>query len=180
MTMKTLNDEQRKFAEQNHDLVYKFLNENGLSESMYYDVVIFGYLCAVQEYCENESLRNFSFTTLAWKRMRRELFNYRQYLSKPKRSMPTISLQNYVEQEENSTSFTDIIGRPDDLMKQLESELLLHTLATKLPEREMRIIQMKVDGMKMHDIAKAEHITFHDIKRLLTGSYETVVQILLG
>lgn len=34
--MKTLTDEQRKFAEQNHDLVYKFLNENGLSESMYY------------------------------------------------------------------------------------------------------------------------------------------------
>ena len=42
MTMKTLTDEQRKFAEENHDLVYTFLNENRLPTVQYYDVVIFG------------------------------------------------------------------------------------------------------------------------------------------
>ena len=174
--MKTLTDEQRKFAEQNHDLVYKFLNENGLSESMYYDVVIFGYLCAVQEYCENQDLRKYKFATVAWKKMLCERKDHYKYLSKDICSHDNIHLEDI----RLDRSLADVIGQQDELMKQLESELLLHALAAKLPEREMRIIQMKVDGMKMHDIAKAEHITFHDIKRLLTGSYETVVQILLG
>ena len=31
MTMKALTDEQRTFAEENHDLVYAFLKENGLA-----------------------------------------------------------------------------------------------------------------------------------------------------
>ena len=74
----------------------------------------------------------------------------------------------------------NIAGRQDELMVQLETELILHALAKKLPSREMRIICMKLDGAGMHDIAKAERITFHDIKQLLAGTYDTVVQVLLG
>ena len=69
---------------------------------------------------------------------------------------------------------------PADRMVQLETELILHALAKKLPSKEMRIIRMKLDGAGMHDIAKAERITFHDIKQLLAGTYDTVVQVLLG
>lgn len=176
MAMKTLTDEQRKFAEQNHDLVYKFLNENGLSENMYYDVVIFGYLCAVQEYCEKEDLHRYKFATVAWKKMMCALKNHYKQLSKDICSHDNFRLEDIGWDR----TLEDVAGYQDGLLDHLESELLLHALAAKLPEREMRIIQMKVNGMKMHDIAKAEHITFHDIKRLLTGSYETVVQILLG
>lgn len=43
-----LNDTQRIFAEKNHNLVYKFLHEKNLPASEYYDIVIFGYLRAVQ------------------------------------------------------------------------------------------------------------------------------------
>lgn len=74
----------------------------------------------------------------------------------------------------------NIAGRQDELMVQLETELILHALAKKLPSKEMRIIRMKLDGAGMHDIAKAERITFHDIKQLLAGTYDTVVQVLLG
>lgn len=172
MTMKTMTDEQRKFAEENHNLVYAFLSENGLSESLYYDVVIFGFLLAVQEYCENPKLKKYKFATVAWKRMRRELFNFRKYLSNSKRAVTTISLQSYIEHE-------DIVGREDEIMAQLETDLLLHTLASKLSPREVRIIRMKLNGARMHDIAKAERITFHEIKKLLAGSYETVLEILL-
>lgn len=61
MTMKALTDEQRKFAEENHDLMYAFLKENGLESSQYYDIVVFGYLCAVQEYCEKPKLQKYKF-----------------------------------------------------------------------------------------------------------------------
>lgn len=45
-----LNDTQRFFAEKNHNLVYKFLHEKNLPASEYYDIIIFGYLRAVQGY----------------------------------------------------------------------------------------------------------------------------------
>ena len=177
MTMKALTDEQRKFAEENHDLIYAFLKENSLPVVQYYDVVVFGYLCAVQEYCENPKLQTFAFATLAWKRMRREVFNYRKYLSKDVGSHATTM---YLQDIQYDRISENLVCKQDELMMQLETELILHALAKKLPSKEMRIIRMKLDGAGMHDIAKAERITFHDIKQLLAGTYDTVVQVLLG
>lgn len=178
--LKQLTDEQRKFAEENHDLVYAFLKENGLDKSKYYDVVIFGFLCAVQEYYENPVLQQYKFATIAWKKMKREVIRHYKYLSSNKRMTPLVSLQELVVYENSDSHMEDIVGQEDELIKKLEVELLLCSLASKLSEREMRIIRMKLDGAKMHDIAKREHITFHDIKCLLDGSYDTVVQVLLG
>ena len=68
MDIRPLTKEQHRFAEENHDLVYSFLNAKNLPESSFYDVVIFGYLRAAQEYCEVPSLHRYKFSTLAWKR----------------------------------------------------------------------------------------------------------------
>lgn len=74
-----LTKEQQDFAAEHHGLVYKFLNDNHLPEDEFYDVVIFGYLKAVQDYFSREMLRQYSFSTIAWKIMYRNLSNY--YLS---------------------------------------------------------------------------------------------------
>ena len=65
-------------------------------------------------------------------------------------------------------------------MMELESELMLHMLAASLPSREMRIIRMKIRGDRMHDIAKAEHLTFQQINTLLSSIYPTVSRIICG
>ena len=63
MDIRPLTKEQRRFAEENHHLVFTFLNQKDLPESAFYDVVIFGYLKAVQEYlteakiCHSDSNR---------------------------------------------------------------------------------------------------------------------------
>ena len=44
--IKPLNTEERRFAAENHELVFAFLREKELPVSLYYDVVIFGYLKA--------------------------------------------------------------------------------------------------------------------------------------
>ena len=44
-----LNPEQQQFAEQNHDVVEHFLSQKRLDAEEFYDVVIFGYLSAVQD-----------------------------------------------------------------------------------------------------------------------------------
>lgn len=54
-----LNDTQRIFADKNHNLVYKFLHEKNLPASEYYDIVIFGYLRAVQRYLTDPNLAGY-------------------------------------------------------------------------------------------------------------------------
>ena len=46
---------QRQFAEEHQDTVFRFLSHKNLSVEDYYDIVIFGYLQAVQEYDEDVS-----------------------------------------------------------------------------------------------------------------------------
>ena len=50
-----LTKEQQEFAAEHHGLVYKFLNDNHLPDDEFYDVVIFPYLKAVQDYFSDES-----------------------------------------------------------------------------------------------------------------------------
>lgn len=169
--MKPLTGEQKHLAELNHDLVYKFLNENNLPESEYYDVVIFGYLCAAQEYCEKPKLKKYSFTTVAWKMMRRELSNHLKYLERKKRDCPTVSLSDFLGNMEDSLQVEDILSLENKLLEELKLNLMLHTLAANVTQKQMRIIRMKLEGYRMHDIAKAEKMTFQDINKMLKNTY---------
>lgn len=65
-----LTKEQQTFATAHHSLVYKFLNENRLPEDEFYDVVIFGYLKAVRDYFSDLTAQQFTFSTIANRRMK--------------------------------------------------------------------------------------------------------------
>lgn len=179
MDIRPLTKEEQRFAKENHNLVKKFLFQKDLPESVFYDVVIFGYLRAVQEYCEKPRLRKYAFSTLSWKRMQSAMSNYCQYLSRQKRSAVTVSFEERLDDEEG-LCLKDVIGQQDPLMRAFETELILHALASKLPRQTMNIILMKLNRARMHDIAKAERLTFHDINRILADSYDTIVEVCYG
>ena len=54
-----LTPEQRLFATEHHDLVYAFLNSKHLSETEFYDVIIFGYLDAVCDFLARKDLQRY-------------------------------------------------------------------------------------------------------------------------
>ena len=49
-TPKALTEEQRQFAAENHNLIYKYLWDRRLEIDDYYDIAVFGYLRAVKRY----------------------------------------------------------------------------------------------------------------------------------
>lgn len=51
--LRPMTQEERQFAEQNHSLVTEFIRKKHLAMNDYYDIVIFGYLSAVQQYFRN-------------------------------------------------------------------------------------------------------------------------------
>ena len=178
MDLRPFTKEEQQFAEENHDLVYAFLNEKKLSEDEYYDVVVFGYLQAVQVYCTEKKQCKYSFSTLAWRHMQDELTDYHKYLCSAKRNALVISLDEPLDGSEG-LRLEDVITY-DDCLYEIRTELLLHDLAVQLPEREMRIINMKIRGSKLQEIAKAEKLNFKQIGKILNNIYPTVRKIFYG
>lgn len=175
--MKPLTAEQSQIAELNHDLVFEFLNEYNLPESQYYDVVIFGYLCAVQEYCEKPELQKYLFSTVAWRQMKHELYRHYKYHERKKRDFQTVSLSD-IKSGNDASLKSDETATENRLLEDLNFSLLLHSLASAITEKQMRIIRMKLAGFRMHDIARTEKMTFRDINRALNDTY-VIIETLL-
>lgn len=75
--LEPLTDYERKFATDNHNLIYGFLRRYGYSLENYYDVAVFGFLKAVQIYNRREDLRNkYAFPFISWQYMRLEIGNH--------------------------------------------------------------------------------------------------------
>ena len=85
-----LNETQRIFADKNHNLVYKFLHEKNLPASEYYDIVIFGYLRAVQRYLADPNLAGYSFSTVAWRSCQYPPHRQAPFSRDPLRPTPTV------------------------------------------------------------------------------------------
>lgn len=168
-----LTPEQKTFAADNHGLVYKFLNENQLPEDEFYDVVIFGYLRAVRRFFVETNLQKYSFSTIAWNCMRVDLFNYNKMHFRKKRNAETISI--HLIPHENTLPIEETLAKPDELMLQLETKLLLHDLASCISRQQMDMIRLKTSGYSIRDIAHIQKIPMKRVKEAL----EEVRQILI-
>ena len=72
-----LTEEQKTFAEINHNLVYQFLRRKNYSVEEYYNVVILDYIMACQMYLEREDLQEkYDFPIIAYMRMNSAISNY--------------------------------------------------------------------------------------------------------
>ena len=174
-----LTKEQRDFAENGHSLIYAFLNHYVLDEDEYYDIVVFGYLRAVKKFFEEDALKQYAFSTIAWKRMENSVSNYCRYLASPVRSATMVSLFSPIAADADLT-WEEILYRKDESALAFETRILMENLEKKLPKKEMKIIRMKVAGCKMHEIAKREHLTFQEINELLANCKDDIIHILWG
>ena len=93
MLLRELTKEEQNFAEENHDIVYAFLRSENLCHDDYYDVVIFGYLQAVQKYLLRDDLRQrYAFSTIARRQMQNSLTDHFRKQSRPSRKAVTVRL----------------------------------------------------------------------------------------
>ena len=110
-----LTKEQQTFATAHHSLVYKFLNENRLPEDEFYDVVIFGYLKAVRDYFSDLTAQQFTFSTIANRRMKFCLFDYFRTQERRKRNMEVLSI--HVGLYPDGAPLEDTIPAHDPIMQ---------------------------------------------------------------
>lgn len=103
-----LTEEQRRFAEQNHGLIYAFLKGTGHNTADYYGAAALGFLQAVQRYLTQPWLRRYAFPTVAWRAMGRGVATEhrteerrrnaeKRYLDNPRATKFYSSVLNYVD-----------------------------------------------------------------------------------
>lgn len=159
-----LTKEQRDFATKWHNLIYTFLNDKGLPEMDYYDIVVFGFLRAVKDFFSDSALQQkYSFSTIAWKKMEDSLIDYYRSQSCQKRQAYVVSLHSY----DGPYTLEEVLPAPDKVMVQLETELLLHDLAALASRQQMAVVRMKSAGYNMREIAKKESIPMKRVRELL-------------
>ena len=86
-----MTQEEREFAEQKHDLVIDFLRYRRLPMDDFYDIVIFGYLSAVQQYFRKPPA-GVEFKAMSFRAMKDSVLRNSEYHARAKRSGITVSL----------------------------------------------------------------------------------------
>ena len=173
MELKELTTNQQSFATEHHNLVYTFLKKKKLHSDEYYDVIIFGYLRAVQKYLIRSNLRTrYSFSTIAWRAMECELSNHRIANSRLKRRGTTVSL-DAMQYCTGSFKPDDFFPGSDSQLDQLDAKRLWLKVSTLLSEPQRKALRMSVDGYSLREIASAMQKPVLEIKALLTEAAET-------
>ena len=158
--LKPLSNYERKFAEENHNLVYDFLHRHGYSLENYYDVAIFGFLKAVQIYNRREDLREkYSFPFISQQYIRSELGNHcrMEEAKKRKPSGSLVSLDAEYAETENLYNCIGIVGG-----KSPESEIVameqMKEMLSSLSDTQRKIAELKIDGYSSKEIYSALEI----------------------
>lgn len=163
--LEPLNDEERKFVEENHNLIYSFLRKNNLDIEEYYDLAVFGFIDAVKKYDPSRgTFSNFAYICML-NMIRMEM---RKVRSRNKR-IETISLN--IEWEK--TSMEDLLPAPDTV-----ESIYLHNeyveRIEKLPEKLRTVVLLLASGYNQIEIAKRMGYTQAHISRLVAKALKEI------
>lgn len=158
-TMQPLTKQEQRFAEENHNIIYKFLHKYGYSIDEHYNIAVFGYLKSVQAYHRKEKLKgNYNFSHIAYQYMRAEISNQRKTDNAKKRK-PLESILSLDSDYAETENLYNCIGG-----KSVEDEVLelekIAELLENLSDIQRKIITLKISGFN-----NGETILFLNMKR---------------
>lgn len=142
--LRPMTPKEREFAEQYHDLVLNFLHYRHLPMNDFYDIVIFGYLSAVQQYFRNPP-PDVTFKAMAFRAMKDSVLREGEYQTRAKRCGITVGLDDV------GNTFAD---PKQETERQVEGKELLEQVASVATSKEAKIIRLLVDGFALHEAAR--------------------------
>jgi len=139
-----LTQAEQDLAEQEHQLVLDFLHCKRLPMGDFYDVVIFGYLSAVQQYIRNPPA-GVCFKAMAFRAMKDSVLREHEYYRRPMRSGCTVGLDDMCNV---------IADQSTALELQVERQALLEQAAHIATPREAKIINLLLSGAAIFEAAR--------------------------
>lgn len=134
-----LTEEQRVFAEENHNLIYSFANSMNLNLDEYYDVLAIGFCKSITSY---NSTRG-KFSTYSYICMRNELFQVYRKENKYLTDLPLDREYQSNHMKENEELQLDIINAAN-----------IKSLINTATDLEKEIVRLRLLGMSQAKISK--------------------------
>ena len=154
-----LTEEQKVFAEINHNLVYQFLRRKNYNIEEYYNVVILDYIMACQMYLERGDLQEkYDFPIIAYMRMNSAISNHFKAKNcqcrKPEQG--TISVEELIDSDSGMGKeiTSDNLDTLQKIIQSEENEQFIESILLLLPERQGKIVLYLMDGYKEREIYK--------------------------
>lgn len=159
-----LTTEEKVFAEKNHNLIYKFLNQKRMEIDEYYGEAATGYIIAVMEFNRRPELRKYKFSVIAYKKMLtsvgNEIESRRRYQGHIKFSM---------DENREQGKLGDYIADTREYffwIEQMEEMKRMMTyIMMRITEKQREILLMKLEGYKTKEIMKKQKMNFMDYFR---------------
>lgn len=157
-----MTEEQRKLAEDNHNLIYDFIHKNGLNVDDYYDIFAIGLCKAAINYDSTKG----EFSTLAFECMRNYFKNHLGYINK-KGAIPQNQLMSYnaclvdVLDGEADESFINsvILGSEFDVSEFVIGDIIHFQFLNLLKDRERVIVKLLESGLNQRQIAEKINVS---------------------
>ena len=158
-----MTEEQRQFAADRHNLIYAFLHEKGWAPGEYYDIAALGFLRAVMRYLSEPGLRQYAFSTVAWRAMGQSITSYHRTearrLESEQRYLQTVQPHNA------------------DPYEELEANLILHDLVTMTSEEQYRLASMRLQGYSIAETARSQGMSPKRVRKLLREMYQVYLKL---
>ena len=166
-----LTKEQRLLAEENHNLIYTFLNNNNYFPEEYYDIAAIGYCEAAASF---DSTKGFAFATYAFKCMKNEVYKHMKAQTMGKRSMCyTVSMETPVfDGLKIGDAFEDASNNVES--HALASEVM--NIINNLPEKMKKTMTLLIDGYGQGEIAEIVGISQCHVSRLQNKARQIIVR----
>lgn len=161
-----MTERQRRFAAENHNLIYCYLHEKGWEVSEYYDIAAFGYLRAVRRYLTEPGLSTYAFSSIAWQAMAQSIASFLRAEARRKDAE-----RRYISEA--------AAAAPDPFV-ELEARLLLHDLAAVSSGQQYALAELRLQGYTIAEIAQAQGMPKIRIRRLLRELYRAYFQLYMG
>lgn len=162
-TDRPLTDEEKVFAEQHHDMIYRYLRIHQLDVDPWYDILIIPYLQAVKKYHTYEHLHKLKFEQVFFRTLDSARSNYYRDMNRAKRR-PKGTVCSYDElispmfhDDENYTCL-EIIGNlsnsfHDAVEDQIIDKIVLHELMEEFGiGRQRKVFELLAMGYRNCEI----------------------------
>lgn len=159
-------------VEENHNLIYTFLQKYHLPIEDYYDLAAIGLCKAGSKFDSNKS----KFSTYAYKCMSTTVF-LEMRNRKLKKRIPENQIIYYQDELDNSnggdtSTFINFIPSKENIEANVLSDIIFEEYMSKLKDKDKRIIMLLKDGYKQREIVEIVGCSQGKVSRVRTKLYE--------
>ena len=160
-----MTETQKKLAEENHNLIYWFLNKYHLSIDEYYDLAAIGLCKAAKTYNDEQS----SFSTYAARCMFTAVFSEIRNEKNEKRKAlrEALSLDAAIEGLDNEQAkLLDVLSTSDTTEDIVLAQKMLEDYYVQTSDKDKQIIQLLLTGYTQKEIASLYDVSQAYISRV--------------